>query len=495
MIEKLFHKALRQEETRKALSEIRAAIKEEELYWEALEFFGNGEALGPFLLHEDAKVRKNAAALLGDLEMEEAAEELYRAYQREEKLFVKSALLWALDKTNPYPYMEELLKRYDYLRSKEVKEEEKKHIREELHALERILRKDGESGRHIFSGWNQKYAVLLTTPSNYAKLTADKIQAYKKGVTPLGVQAIVDSLREITKLRTYRELLFLVALGRDIGIEVGPKALGEALADSKLLQLLERSHEKGEAFFFRLDFKSRLTLEERSRYLRRAAAVLEEKTNRRMVNMPEDYEFEIRLYINKNGKIRAFLKMLSIPMERFSYRKQTISASIHPSLAALLLELARPYLKPNAQILDPCCGVGTMLVERHKIMPVREAYAIDIFGEAVEKGKENALAAGMDVNFIHKDYLVFRHNYPFDEIIANLPLRGKRSKEEQDAFYEGFFEKSQELLAQNGIMVLYSNENGFVKKQLRLNPCFRLYQEYLIFEKEGFYLYIIGIKK
>ena len=253
MIEKLFHKALRQEETRKALSEIRAAIKEEELYWEALEFFGNGEALGPFLLHEDAKVRKNAAALLGDLEMEEAAEELYRAYQKEEKLFVKSALLWALDKTNPYPYMEELLKRYDYLRSEEVKEEEKKHIREELHALERILRKDGESGRHIFSGWNQKYAVLLTTPSNYAKLTADKIRAYKKGATPLGVQAIVDSLREITKLRTYRELLFLVALGRDIGIEDGPKALGEALADSKLLQLLERSHEKGEAFFFRLD--------------------------------------------------------------------------------------------------------------------------------------------------------------------------------------------------------------------------------------------------
>ena len=86
MIEKLFHKALRQEETRKALSEIRAAIKEEELYWEALEFFGNGEALGPFLLHEDAKVRKNAAALLGDLEMEEAAEELYREYQKEEKL-------------------------------------------------------------------------------------------------------------------------------------------------------------------------------------------------------------------------------------------------------------------------------------------------------------------------------------------------------------------------------------------------------------------------
>ncbi len=76
-----------------------------------------------------------------------------------------------------------------------------------------------------------------------------------------------------------------------------------------------------------------------------------------------------------------------------------------------------------------------------------------------------------------------------------MPLRGKRSKEEQDLFYQKFFDKSEGLLVEDGIMVLYSNENGFIKKQLRLHPCFQLYREYVMLEKEGFTLYIIGRKR
>ena len=49
MIEKLFHKALRQEETRKALSEIRAAIKELEGQIEALESTGGKNKAARFL--------------------------------------------------------------------------------------------------------------------------------------------------------------------------------------------------------------------------------------------------------------------------------------------------------------------------------------------------------------------------------------------------------------------------------------------------------------
>ena len=41
---------------------------------------------------------------------------------------------------------------------------------------------------------------------------------------------------------------------------------------------------------------------------------------------------------------------------------------------------------------------------------------------------------------------------------------------------------------------MYSNEQGFVKKQLRLRDNYRLLQEFCIREKDGFYLYIIGIK-
>ena len=159
--------------------------------------------------------------------------------------------------------------------------------------------------------------------------------------------------------------------------------------------------------------------------------------------------------------------------------------------AAMLMYLAKPYLKENAQILDPCCGVGTMLIERDILVPAREKYGIDIFGDMA---RENAALAGEKINFIHRDYFDFKHDYKFDEIVTNMPVKGKKAKEDMDAFYARFFEKSKSLLAEDGIIIMYSNEVGFVKKQLRLQPCYRLIQEYTIRKKDSYCLFIIGMK-
>lgn len=492
MIEKLFNQMMQQENKREAVSRFREAVKEEAARQTAQKLIGDGEILKPLLSSDDAKVRKNTAALLGDLEIGAAAPVLYHAYQKEEQLFVRGTFLKALGKTNPDPYLAELRERYDLLCRKEVPEEEKKHVREELHELQKILRKYETASHHRFTGWNQKLLILLTTNTRYANLTADKVHAYRKGITSLGVQAVVDNLKEIVQIRTFRELLFPIGLGEEITFQDGPDAFGEALSRSKLIPLLESCHKEPVPFYFRIDLMSKISLEERSRYTRRAAAVIEEKSGRKLINAPDDYEYEVRLIFDKEGRIRVFLKMLTIPMERFAYRKESVSASIHPSTAAMLLELARPYLKERARVLDPCCGVGTMLVERNKLLPTREMYAVDIFGEAVDKAILNTERAGMRVNCIRKDYLEFEYRYQFDEIIADMPARGKRSKAEQDAFYEGFFHKSQELLASDGIMILYSNETGFVKKQLRLHPDLKLRREYLIREKDSYWLFIIG---
>ena len=63
-----------------------------------------------------------------------------------------------------------------------------------------------------------------------------------------------------------------------------------------------------------------------------------------------------------------------------------------------------------------------------------------------------------------------------------------------DALYASFFEKSKEILAPGGVMIFYSNEEGMVKKQLRLHTEYRLIQEFVISEKRHFSLYIVGIK-
>lgn len=493
MIRELLNQIVRNEDVRGALSALRAAIKEEEAYKEAAELIGEGEELRPLLASKDAKVRKNTAALLGDLRIETAAEDIYLAYEREETLFVRATLLQALLRTNAYPYLDRLQERYELLCSSNVAENEKKHTREEIHALEQILRKEGNTIRHTFDGWYKKLAILLTTNPKYTAITADKLHTHHKRSCALGVRAVVENLRDVVKVRTFRELLFPITLKRDIYLADGAKAFGEALAESKLLALLEHCHKQPAPFYFRLDIKAGLSLADRSRYIKEAAAVIEEESGRKLINAADGYEFEVRLILDKSGKIHVFLKMYTIPMERFAYRQETIAASIQPSTAAMLMELAQPYFKEHAQILDPCCGVGTMLVERHRLLPAREIYGIDTFAEAIEKARINAQNARMQANFIHRDYLDFKHKYLFDEIISNMPMRGKRTKEEQDRFYEYFFKKSKTLLAPGGVMILYSNEKGFIRKQLRLHQEWKLYQEYLILEKEQFYLYIIGV--
>ncbi len=87
-----------------------------------------------------------------------------------------------------------------------------------------------------------------------------------------------------------------------------------------------------------------------------------------------------------------------------------------------------------------------------------------------------------------------KEHYKFDEIVTNMPVKGKKAKEDMDAFYARFFEKSKSLLAEDGIIIMYSNEVGFVKKQLRLQPCYRLIQEYTIRKKDSYCLFIIGMK-
>ena len=92
-----------------------------------------------------------------------------------------------------------------------------------------------------------------------------------------------------------------------------------------------------------------------------------------------------------------------------------------------------------AQIMDPFCGVGTMLIERNKLVPAREMYGIDLFGEAIAKARENTQNAGGRIWYINRDFFDFTHDYKFDEIITDMPPRGKKTKEEQDAFYARFF--------------------------------------------------------
>ena len=83
------------------LSDLRKAIKAEDAKAYVLAEVSKAEALYlGFLQSEDAKTRKNAALLLGDLEYQNAATALYETYAKETTLFVRAAYLQALANLN-----------------------------------------------------------------------------------------------------------------------------------------------------------------------------------------------------------------------------------------------------------------------------------------------------------------------------------------------------------------------------------------------------------
>ena len=68
-------------------------------------------------------------------------------------------------------------------------------------------------------------------------------------------------------------------------------------------------------------------------------------------------------------------------------------------------------------------------------------------------------------------------------------------REQLDRLYEKFFRKALTILEKEAVIVMYTGEIGFVKKQLRLHREFSLLEEYCMQSKAGCYLLIIGVKR
>lgn len=494
-MEQIYRELCAQINVRSNLSKLRQEIKIGDNVQSAYSWIAEHEPLVlGFLAHEDPKTRKNAALLLGDTGYQPAAAALWDAYQKETTLFVKSVYPVALSHMDAHVYLDQIKARMTELAGSDFEEENRKHAAEELRALRSIQISYEGIPRHTFDTKGKETEMLLVTNRIHREVVRRSVPCKETSLHPLGVLVKTSEPQEIWAVRSFREVVFPIrtkgAFLSQNPVEAAKELMGAGL--DKQIQVL---HREKEPFYFRIECKSKMTLEERSVFSRKLADALEQSSGGTLINSTSDYEIELRLIETREGRFYPCMKCMSFADHRFDYRKNAISASIHPSTAALLMELAAPYLKEDAQIIDPFCGVGTMLIERNLRVPAKEMYATDIFGEAIEKGRENAALAEARINFIHRDFFDFKHDYPFDEIVTNMLVRGKKTREEMDALYRDFFEKTLEIIAEEAVMILYTNEIGFVKKQLRLRAQFELLQETCIRSKTGFYLLIIGVNK
>jgi cyclopropane fatty-acyl-phospholipid synthase-like methyltransferase len=160
----------------------------------------------------------------------------------------------------------------------------------------------------------------------------------------------------------------------------------------------------------------------------------------KLLNTESDYEVELRLIERADHSVIPMLRLFTLPDQRFAYRKETTAQSTAAPLAALAAELARPYLKEGAQVLDPFCGAATLLIERCLAVPADPVYGIDHLAEAIGKAKENSVITEQvkhaPIHFINRDFFDFTHEYPFDEIIPVSALRSVNLDSVLEAIFE-----------------------------------------------------------
>lgn len=494
MIREYYEAVCAGKETRANLIALRSAVKDEkEKRAFAYLLGGDFSVLCRLLEHEDPKVRKNAALLLGEMESEDLLPVLFDAYKKEQTLFVRSDYLKAISDMDCGAYLDEMEAQLEKLRRKELLPEEKKHVSAEMRMLQRILLKYRKPQPHTFTGYEREEPMLLLVNREQTKAIAEEIKEGTHTLLRGGIRVRDARIEEILPLRTYSELLFPI---RTKSLPVNaPEEIGKQLAVSELTDLMARLHAGKAPYYFRIEPKG-LEDAKKGTWIRKVSDALEQESQTAWINSISNYEAEIRLLMKKDGTMAAFLRLYTIEDQRFAYRKESIGSSMNPVNAALCVQLARPWMKEDAQVLDPFCGVGTLLIERNRELPAKTMYGLDIFGEAIEKAKTNTARANCRVNYIQRDFFTFEHSYLFDEIITDLPqVSGSRTKDDIHQLYFDFFRKAQEHLKEDGIVILYAAQPQYVAEAVRRFENLKMEKTFLLNEKNKTTLCIIRYQK
>ena len=466
MINRLCKRLNQNIEVRQSLSSLRQEIKDSSKRELLLSWIHDGDLdLSVFLENEDAKTRKNAALLIGDLALSSESDAVFHAYQTEDTRFVKEAYLTALKSLNAAPYVDVFRKRYEELSLYEASDDEKKHVEHELHALSELINTIEPFKKHRFLGGRQTFHCIFRTNPLHPEITAALMEESSAASSKMGVRVKTNHLNRLLPIRTYNELLFQIP--GMVSCKPDADVAASVIAGSNLMALLENTHEGDFPFYFRIGVKSRMALSERSKFAKKVASKLEELTAHKLV------------------------KLNTIVDRRFSYREEFIPTSIKPVNAALLVELAKDYMIPDAQILDPFCGVGTMLIERQKVVKGNTSYGIDHSLEAIEKAIYNTNLADQIVHYINKDCFTFTHDYPFDEIFTEMPYAtGQKTEAEIREVYEKFFPFAKRVLGPEGTIIMYTRNREYVK-QFAVKSNFRILKEIKITQRPESYLMIL----
>lgn len=419
------------------------------------------------LASDDPKVRKNAAEFIGACCAANYGDILTDTLEKEDTEFVRPSILLALGKTGDP-------KIHDYLQHYSLKNTVEKHRNEEKAALSKALSLLLCEDPKVVMPSTEGFPLLLTCAAGHLELTREEFEENEinyKDYPLLDNTLIVrtTSYKDVFACRTFYEAF--VWLGKCPPTLHG---LESFFHHPKFEQTIQKLYH-GKQLSYRIEVKgSRLKHEERIKIIETAAKAIDIPS---LVNSPSSYSFELRI-IAGQAQFLLLIKPSPALDQRFSYRLKTLPASIHPVTAACIMRYIFPYLKRNADVLDPFCGSGTILFERSKIKGYASLTGTDNKKYAVVSAKQNETAAKTGAKFILTDILAYKPEKRYDEIISNMPF-GHRvgSHEDNTQLYLGFVKALHGLLRPKGTAFLFTNDKKLLKDLINQNGQFSIRDE------------------
>ncbi|SFH65800.1 methyltransferase domain-containing protein [Bradyrhizobium sp. Gha] len=124
-----------------------------------------------------------------------------------------------------------------------------------------------------------------------------------------------------------------------------------------------------------------------------------------------------RIHI-RDGEAMVGLRVALRPLHRRAYRMSSAPGALHPPVAYAMSMLSGAY--PGCNVLDPCCGTGTLLIEARRLMPDIITIGSDIDRDRLLAAARNG--GGARCQWIQADLgrLPYRNGFA-DCVVANLP--------------------------------------------------------------------------
>ncbi|MBX4267750.1 methyltransferase [Clostridium estertheticum] len=483
----LWSKIITEDDPRTLLSVMRDILKKEKPKGMFKRTIGNSkEKLIAFLSHPDPKVRKNVCGVIGELADPAYLEGLYNAYNAEEKLFVRYSYVLAIGNCGSAIDAEKLKEMFEeVVHNEQISKDNNslittnKHINEEKLALTRAIDKLSPTARHEFKGFATPVPMLLTIMNYQYQLTLAELdeKLIEGRLINDGILICEKDLDKIYSCRTFYELLYPLGDCSDVLFDY--KIIAAEIMNADIVGFLNDCHdnESNSPFGYRIEFKTTDSNRDRSDFVKNLSRELDEISSGNLRNSPSSYEVEIRI-LEKDNLCNVYIKLYSFKDDRFDYRKNDLATSINPVTAAIVIKSIQQWLEPNAKVIDPFCGAGTMLIERSKLEQFESLTGIDIFRTAITAATINSKLANVDIELISDDTLEFIPYTLYDEIITNMPFDNKSTTHNKYAdLYNSFITKIPRLVKSNGMAFVYTIEKELFREILLDNDQLELLKE------------------